>query len=58
MRKSAALLALILVLAILLSVAGGIGWILHNNYLVDFHLYPKNAASMDLRGEDISVRHY
>ena len=58
MRKSAALLALILVLAILLSVAGGIGWILHNNYLVDFHLYPKNAASMDLRGEDISIRHY
>lgn len=58
MRRKPALLALILMLAILISVAGGIGWILHNHYIVDLHLYPKNAVSMDLRGEDISLKHY
>ena len=52
------LLALLLVVAILLSAAGGIGWIFYNNYLIDFQLYPKNATYMDLRGEDVSIRHY
>lgn len=58
MRGKTALVAMILVVAILLVAIGGIGWILYHNYLVDFRLYPKDAASMDLRGEDISVRHY
>ena len=52
------LLALLLVVAILLSAAGGIGWIFYNNYLIDFQLYPKNATYLDLRGEDVSIRHY
>lgn len=58
MRGKTALLAIVLVAAILLAAIGGIGWILYNNYFLDFHLYPKNAVSMDLRGEDISIRHY
>lgn len=58
MRRNSVLLAIVLVLAIVLSAAGGIGWILHNNYIIDFHLYPKTAASMDLRGQDISAEHY
>ena len=52
------ILALILVAAVLLSAAAGIGWILWNNYVIDFHLYPKNAVSMDLRGQEVSIRHY
>ena len=52
------LLALVLVAAVVLSAAAGIGWILWNNYIIDFRLYPKNAASMDLRGEEISIQHY
>ncbi|MDO5545427.1 MAG: hypothetical protein Q4F81_06345 [Eubacteriales bacterium] len=58
MRGKSALLAVILILAILLSVAGGAFLILNNNYLIDLKLYPKNAASMDLREEDISIAHY
>ena len=58
MRGKSALLAVVLILAILLSVAGGAFWILNTNYLVDFKIYPKNAASMDLREEDISIEHY
>ncbi|MGM9660965.1 MAG: hypothetical protein ACI3WQ_10245 [Faecousia sp.] len=52
------LLALVLAAAVVLSAAAGIGWILWNNYIIDFHLYPKTAVSMDLRGEEISIRHY
>lgn len=58
MRGRMTLVAVILVLAILIAVIGGVGMILHDNYLIDFHIYPKNAASMDLRGQDISLRHY
>ena len=58
MREKSALLAIILILAILLAVGGGIFLLFSGNYLIDFHFYPKNAASMDLRGEDISIEHY
>ncbi|MDD6201156.1 MAG: hypothetical protein PUB93_07825, partial [Firmicutes bacterium] len=58
MRGKMTLVAVILVLAILIAVVGGVGMILHGNYLIDFHIYPKNAASMDLRGQDINLRHY
>lgn len=58
MRGKSALLATLLVLAVLLAAAGGTALILHDNYLIDFQLYPKNAVSMDLRGQDISIDHY
>ena len=58
MRGKSALLAVILILAIVLAAVGGSFLILSNNYLVDFKLYPKNAASMDLREEDMSVEHF
>ena len=58
MRGKSALLAIILILAILLAAVGGIFWIFSSNYLIDFHLYPKDTASMDLREEDISIAHY
>ena len=58
MRGKSALLAIILILAILLAAAGGIYLIFSTNYLIDFKLYPKNAVSMDLREEDVSIAHY
>ena len=58
MRGKSALLAMILILAILLAAAGGVYLVLGGNYLIDFRLYPKNAVSMDLRGEDVSMAHY
>lgn len=58
MRGKSALVAAVLILAIILSAAGGLFFILNNNYLVDFKLYPKDAESMDLREEDVSIRHY
>ena len=58
MRGKSALLAVILILAIVLSIIGGAFLILSGNYLIDFRLYPKNAASMDLREEDVSIAHY
>ena len=58
MRGKSALLAVILILAIILAAVGGSFLILDNNYLVDFKLYPKNAASMDLREEDMSIEHF
>lgn len=50
-KKTAALL---LILGILLSVAGGICWKLEHYYLVDFRFYPKDAETLDLRQESIS----
>ena len=58
MRGKSALLAVILILAIVLAAVGGSFLILSNNYLVDYKLYPKNAASMDLREEDMSIEHF
>ena len=58
MRGKTALLATLLALAVLLAAAGGTALILHDNYLIDFQLYPKNAVSMDLRGQNISIDHY
>ena len=58
MRGKSAFLAAVLILAILLSVIGGSYLILRGNYFIDFKLYPKNAASMDLREEDVSIAHY
>ena len=58
MRGKTALLATLLALAVLLAASGGTALILHDNYLIDFQLYPKNAVSMDLRGQDISIDHY
>ncbi len=49
---------LILVLILLVIAATGIGWVLINYHVIGFHLYPKNASALDLRGETISVAQY
>ena len=49
---------LITLLVLLLIAVGGLVWLVMNYHIVDFKLYSKNAASLDLRGQEISVAHY
>ena len=51
------LLMALLVLVLLGSVAAGLCWNLENYVLVELKLYPK-TQQLDLRGEEISVKHY
>jgi len=52
------LLVALLMVVMLASVAAGLVW--HNNHyqMVDFRFYPKNAQLLDLRDQDVSLRHY
>lgn len=61
MKKKNLLITLILVVLILiLAVAGALGylWYQENHLFVDDAVYPLNAESLDLRGQDISFTHY
>ncbi|MGM9585387.1 MAG: hypothetical protein ACI3V1_07575 [Faecousia sp.] len=58
MSRKKTLLAVVLSAVVVLSAAAGIGWILWHNYVVGFRLYPKDAVSLDLRGEVLSPRHF
>ena len=50
---------ILVVLAVLLVIAaGGIVWLFANYHVVGFQCYPKNAAALDLRGQEISVDDY
>ena len=50
---------ILVVLAVLLVIAaGGIVWLFANYHVVGFQCYPKNAAALDLRGQEISVEDY
>lgn len=48
----------IVLLALLLIAAAGLVWMLMTYHVVGFRLYPKKAAALDLRGQEISVEHY
>ena len=56
--KRKGLTALILILLLLILAACGAAFLLMNFAIVNFHLYPKDAKSLDLRGEDLSVSQY
>ena len=49
---------IIVMLAILLAVFAGLVWHMNHYRLIDMKFYPKDAQSLDLRGEDISAAHY
>ena len=52
---------LIIILVILLvaaAVVGGFWWYRNTHIFVDDAVYAKNAETLDLRGQDISVEHY
>lgn len=61
MKKKNVLITLILVvLVLILAVAGALGylWYQENHLFVEDAVYPLNAESLDLRGQDISFTHY
>lgn len=50
---------LLIVLVVLLTIAvAGLIWMLASYHVVGFRLYPKNAAVLDLRGQEISIKNY
>lgn len=61
LKKKNILITLILVvLVLILAVAGALGylWYQENHLFVEDAVYPLNAESLDLRGQDISFNHY
>lgn len=52
-RKFLTAVALVLLLLI-----AGMVWVVTQYHIIELKLYPKNAAELDLRGEDISCKHY
>ena len=55
--KKKALMVLIVVL-LFGAVAAGIVWHMTHYIMIDFKFYPKDAQVLDLRGQEITVRHY
>ena len=51
-------LMVMLILLLIGAVGAGLYWNQENYVLVDMKMYPRNARQLDLRGEDVSVRHY
>ena len=55
MRKKRILLSLVLVTAVLAAAAA---WVLDNYHVIDWKLYGKDARSLDLRGQAVSIELY
>ena len=58
MMKRKGLTALILILLLLILAVCAAAFLLMNYAIVNFHLYPKDAKSLDLRGEELSLSQY
>ena len=58
MGKKKILLMVLLILVVLGSVVSGIFWNLRSYALVDFRFYPRGAQQLDLRDQEITLRHY
>lgn len=58
MKTKKKMLALALLAVLLCAVIGGVIWCATHFYVVDFRLYPKGMAALDLRGQQISLDHY
>jgi len=52
------LLMALLILVVLLSVPMGLHWHFRHYVVVDFRFYPRGVQQLDLRDQDISIRHY
>lgn len=48
----------VLMLVLLAAVGAGLVWHTNHYIMIDFRFYPKNAAVLDLRDQEISVKHY
>lgn len=55
-RKQKFLLSLLSLILVLTVLTGSV-WCGKNYCLVDFHLYPRQAEALDLRGQDLTVEH-
>lgn len=51
-------LVALLILLLFAAVGAGIAYHMTHYVMVEFTFYPKNATYLDLRGKDISVRHF
>lgn len=51
-------LMVLIILLLFAAVAAGLVWHMTHYVMVDFKFYPKDARRLDLRGQEISVRHY
>ena len=49
---------LVLTMTVLLSVVTGLLWNMRNYVMVDLQFYPKAVQRLDLRGQEIALRHY
>ena len=56
--KKKMLVACLLAMLVLISVAIGLVWHMQHYRMVDFKFYPKDAQSLDLRGEEVSIKHF
>lgn len=52
------LLMILLILTVLLSAVSGLFWHMRHYVLIDGQFYPKGVQQLDLRDQEISIRHY
>ena len=58
MGRKKTMLMVLLVLLVLVSMVLGLLWHSNHYVLVDMQFYPKDARQLDLRDQEITVRHY
>ena len=51
-------LMVLIILLLFTAVAAGLVWHMTHYVMVDFQFYPRDARTLDLRGEEITIRHY
>lgn len=58
MSRVKKVLMVLIILLLFAAVGAGLVWHLNHYVMVDFQFYPKDAQSLDLRGQKLSVRQY
>lgn len=58
MNRKKILLMVLLMLVLLLSVVSGVFWHMRHYVLVDMQFYPRDVQQLDLREQEITIRHY
>ena len=43
---------------VVVAAVAGVIWTWMRFAIVDFHLYPRESTQLDLRGQDVSIKHY
>jgi len=51
-------LMILIIVVVFASVIAGLSWHMDNYVLIDMEFYPKNSRTLDLRGQEITVRKY